>query len=231
MARTPLLSMVDAPVDALRVDVDGAHVSLGERVASALRERGISDELVIVAVSAMPVVELRAGIPIGCMLGLHPLKVMLLAVVGNMAPIVPLLLLLRVRIVQTLAARMLDRARRKALTLGTSGSRAKALALFVGVPLPGTGAWTGSVVAFILGMPFGQAVGALFAGVVIAASIMTALCALGKTGAALAAVALLGFGSLSMVRGATQEPRATTEAVDLIEVDDQTLDTESSSSI
>lgn len=148
---------------------------------------------------------------------MHPLKTLLLAVLGNLAPILPLMLILRVRFVQALAARVLDRARKKAAAVGNANSRAVALALFVGVPLPGTGAWTGSLVAFVLGMPFGQSFAALAAGVVMAASIMTVLCALGKVGALVAGTLLVGMGVSSVFRGgvgASEDEGKTEEAVE-----------------
>lgn len=184
----------------------GGHKSLGDRMAEVLRNADLPDELVIFLLSAMPVVELRAGVPIGFLLGLHPAKVFILAVLGNIAPIIPLMLLLRIRIVQTLAARVLNRARSKAASMGTSDSRAMALTLFVGLPLPGTGAWTGSLVAFVLGMPIGQTLLSLFAGVIMAACIMTILCAMGKLGAVVAGSVLLAGGISSIMRlGAKRE--------------------------
>lgn len=182
------------------------HKSLGERIADSLRSQGLSDEIVVFLVSALPVVELRAGVPIGFVLGLSPITVFILAVLGNMAPIVLLLLLLRIKVIQKIASRVLERARDKAASVGTSDSRAKALALFVGVPLPGTGAWTGCIVAFLLGMPIGQSLTSLFAGVVMSASIMTVLCALGRLGAAIAGTFLLGFGISSIMRSGTAHP-------------------------
>lgn len=181
-----------------------SHRSLGERISDRLRNAGLPDELVIFLLSAMPVVELRAGVPIGFLLGLHPAKVFILAVLGNMAPIIPIMLLLRIKVIQNLAAQVLDRARRKAATMGTPDSRATALALFVGVPLPGTGAWTGSVVAFVLGMPIGQTILSLLAGVIMAACILTILCAMGKGGAVLAGTALFAVGVSSMLRAGSK---------------------------
>lgn len=176
--------------------------SLGNRIATNLRKAGLPDPLVVATVSALPVVELRAGVPLGFLLGVSPLQTFILAVLGNLAPIAPTLLLLRLGVVQRVSGRLLDRARRKAETLGNSESRATALALFVGVPLPGTGAWTGALIAFVLGMPIGTAMGALTAGVVMAGMIMTALCALGKYGA-IAAFAVLGImGLVALVRAA-----------------------------
>lgn len=181
-------------------NLDHAHTSLGQRIADNLRAQGLPDQLVVFLISALPVVELRAGVPVGFFLKLHPINVFLLAVLGNLAPIIPLMLLLRLQIVQTLASRVLDRARKKAASVGNSNSRAAALALFVGIPLPGTGAWTGSLVAFVLGMPIGQSLVALGAGVVMAACIMTALCAMGKVGAVFAGTVLLGAGISSLLR-------------------------------
>ena len=55
-----------------------------------------------------------------------------------------------------------------------------ALALFVGIPLPGTGAWTGALAAFVLGMPLMTSLTAIFAGVVSAGVIMSALTMAGR---------------------------------------------------
>lgn len=175
------------------------HVSLGERLAAFLKRHGISDALTVFILSAMPVVELRAGVPVGFLLGLHPLKTFLLAIAGNMVPVALLLLLFKSRVAQQLAAPLLYRARQKAATLTSSSSLATGLALFVGVPMPGTGAFTGSLIAIALGMEMKTSVLSLGAGVVMSATIMLMLCALGKIGAALAIAAMLGVGVSSMV--------------------------------
>jgi uncharacterized membrane protein len=65
------------------------------------------------------------------------------------------------------------------------------LMIFVAIPLPATGAWTGAMAAFLLGMSFRHAMGSIFLGVAIAGVIMTVLSLLGWWGAAIAAVALL----------------------------------------
>lgn len=77
-----------------------------------------------------------------------------------------------------------------------------ALALFVGVPLPGTGAWTGVMVAFVLGMKFWTAVMALGGGVIMAAIIVTALCVMGWIGAIIAGGVLLGGGIVAVLQSA-----------------------------
>lgn len=176
------------------------HQSLGERIARRLQLSGLSDELIVVAVSALPVVELRAGVPIGIvLLGLPPLTVMILAVLGNMIPVAVLLPLLQLRIVQRLAAPIISRARDKAAGVANAKSTLTALALFVGVPFPGTGGWTGTVVSFVLGLSVGKSFLSIGAGVVMSATIMTILSSAGRLGAAVAVATMLAVGVSSIV--------------------------------
>lgn len=186
------------------------HVSLGDKLARRLRAVGVPDALIVFTLSALPVLELRAGVPAGFLLGLPPRDTFLLSVVGNLCPILPFLLLLRLSWVQALSRRVLGRARALAQTVGNAQSRATALALFVGVPLPGTGAWTGSLVAFVLGMPLSSTMAALSSGVVMAATIMTALCALGWIGASIAAIVLGSMGIVAMMRACSNRGSSTT---------------------
>lgn len=104
-------------------------------------------------------------------------------------PIAPLLLALRSSLVQKALAKPLAKARSKAGAV-SGNARWSALAAFVGVPFPGTGAWTGAMVAFVLGMPFGEAMSSIFAGVVAAGLIVSSLAAAGAKGA-LAVVAAI----------------------------------------
>lgn len=191
---TPLRVAVAADVGAEK------HQSLGERIARRLQQSGLSDEWIVVVVSSMPVVELRAGVPIGILLfGLPPLTVLVLAVAGNMIPVALLLPLLQLRIVQRLAAPVLARAREKAAGVASAKSTLTALALFVGIPFPGTGGWTGTVVSFVLGLSVAQSFFAIGAGVVMSATIMTILSSAGRVGAAIAIAAMLAVGISSMV--------------------------------
>jgi len=116
-----------------------------------------------------------------------------------MLPIAPTILALRSAFVKKLAKPLLARAEKKLAGLPTGQSRNLALALFVGVPAPGTGAWTGAIIAYLLDMPFGEAMASIFAGVVLAGLIMTILTLAGKAGAlvALAALILAGVGAIS----------------------------------
>lgn len=202
-------------------DGDG-HVSLGDKLARRLRAVGVPDALIVFTLSALPVLELRAGVPAGFLLGLPPRDTFLLSVVGNLCPIFPFLLLLRLPWVQALSRGVLGRARAIAQTVGNAQSRTTALALFVGVPLPGTGAWTGSLVAFVLGMPLSSTMTALSAGVVMAATIMTALCALGWIGASIAAAALGSMGIVAMMRANYNKGNSTTNGNDANKNDNST---------
>lgn len=90
---------------------------------------------------------------------------------------------------------ILSRAEKKSASLGVGSIEKQwaSLAAFVGIPLPGTGAWTGAMGAFLLGMPTAVALSSIFTGVVAAGIIMTAITLAGKRGGicALAALALI----------------------------------------
>jgi ferredoxin--NADP+ reductase len=89
---------------------------------------------------------------------------------------------------------ILDRAEKKSASLGVGSVEKQwaSLAAFVGIPLPGTGAWTGAMGAFLLGMPTAVALSSIFTGVVAAGIIMSAITLAGRTGgiATLGALAL-----------------------------------------
>lgn len=90
---------------------------------------------------------------------------------------------------------ILSRAEKKSASLGVGSIQKQwaSLAAFVGIPLPGTGAWTGAMGAFLLGMPFAVALSSIFTGVVAAGCIMTAITLAGKRGGigALAVLAII----------------------------------------
>ena len=143
-----------------------------------------SKELWTLVYSAVPVTELRATIPLAITVWhVKPLTAFILAVIGNSLPILVIILGLN-KIVQ-LAERyskfwtrvieaVFRRTRRK-----TSQQFEKygllALCLFVAVPLPMTGAWTGAIAAWLFGVPARKAFWPIFAGVIIAGVIVTVL--------------------------------------------------------
>ena len=120
-----------------------------------------------------------------------------------MLPIIPLLLLLKNDSLKKLMKPILSRAEKKTseLGIGSAGKQWASLAAFVGIPLPGTGAWTGAMGAFLLGMPFALALSSIFTGVVSAGVIMTAITMAGKKGGLAALAALLVFTGLEVFKG------------------------------
>lgn len=167
------------------------HAPLSTRLTNYLKTHNLSPQAIVATLSAMPLVELRAGIPVGHALQLPPLQTYLLAIVGNMLPTLPLLMLLRLSLVRRLTAPLLSRATKKAALISIA-SRRRALAWFVALPLPGTGAWTACFIAFVLGMRIRDALIAILGGVLVAGAIVTSLCLMGYLGAVLAAIALGG---------------------------------------
>ena len=128
-----------------------------------------------VLVSMIPVVELRGGIPFGVARGLPVWAACIAAVIGNLIP-VPFIIVYIRRIFQWMREkmprlnRMVDALERKAHLKGQKVSKYKylGLAIFVAIPLPGTGAWTGSLAAAFLDMPLRRAIPSIVAGVVVA---------------------------------------------------------------
>ena len=132
-------------------------------------------------VGMTPVLELRGAIPLGVAAGLPPLTACAAAILGNVIP-VPFILLLTRRIFRWLRKTAffgpkIDWLERRAHLKGrmVRKYRLPGLILLVAIPLPGTGAWTGALVATLLAIRLRQAFPAIAAGVVIAGVIITAL--------------------------------------------------------
>ena len=128
----------------------------------------------------VPVLELRGAIPVGLASDLPPAAVYLTAVAGNMIP-VPFIIVYIKRIFvwmrrhmpvfDSFITKMENKANLKGETVEKYGPAG--LLLFVAIPLPGTGAWTGALIAALLDMKTEKAVPYIMLGVCIAASIMT----------------------------------------------------------
>eukprot|EP00435_Cladocopium_sp_Y103_P058852 s1542_g20.t2 len=161
---------------------------LGVRLAMKMKACcAIPDWAILVLLSALPLVELRGGVPVGLWMGLAVPQVMLLCILGNMIPIPLLLAALRTERIKKLLTPLLDRAAQKTEPIGAH-DRWVGIAAFVGVPLPGTGAWTGAMVAYLLGMGLGEAITSVLAGVIVAACIMASLTLAGWYGCAVAQI-------------------------------------------
>jgi len=180
---------------------EGEHLHVGQKLAIWLQSSGLPAEAILMIISALPVVELRGGVPVGIWMGMPVAKTCLLCVIGNMLPIVPILLALRSPLVRRIMKPILTRAQSKAEAFADEASRARGLAIFVGIPLPGTGAWTGAMGAYLLGMPLGLAVSSIFAGVLLAAAIMSLIVTTGTAGGVAACVALVAIFAIQTWKG------------------------------
>ncbi|MBR2832260.1 MAG: small multi-drug export protein [Oscillospiraceae bacterium] len=130
----------------------------------------------------LPIVELRGAIPIGVGLGLHPVAAMLISIAGNMVP-VPFIILFIRRVFEWMRgkspklASVVEKMEAKAYAKRELIRKWELLGLFVlvAVPLPGTGAWTGALVAAIFDIRLRSAIPTILAGVVVAGFIITGI--------------------------------------------------------
>ena len=196
------------------------HRSTGQKIADRIRRHGVSEDVSIAAISTLPIVELRGAVPVGHVLlpdtdkstrvGTDDLRrsarILLAAVVGNMLPVPFILLLLgpvstvlmKIPIGKTFFDWLFARTRRK--TADIEKYKFWGLAIFVGIPLPVTGAWTGAAAAWLLGIPFWRAMLSILLGVIFAGIIMTTLALMGWLGAVVAGVVLLALFASALLR-------------------------------
>ena len=142
---------------------------------------GFPNWLATILISCLPVAELRGAIPIALLqYQMHPAEAYLLAVIGNMIPVIPLLLYLepvsdylrRFRFWNKFFDWLFTRTHHNhSATFEKYGTLG--LAIFVAIPLPATGAWSGCAAAFVFGIGFRHALMAITAGVLIAGVVVT----------------------------------------------------------
>lgn len=135
-------------------------------------------ELIVFIISLMPILELRGGLIAASLLGLSPVKSYIIAVIGNIIP-VPFILWFINRVLDWM--RKSKRFKKVAKWLDKKVEKHKdqiekygfwGLVLFVGIPLPGTGAWTGCLIASVLEMDRKKAFIAAMIGIFMASIIM-----------------------------------------------------------
>lgn len=138
----------------------------------------ISPELIIFLVSMIPILELRGGLIVASLLHVDMWTAIPICIIGNIIP-VPFILLLITKIFALLKKTKLFRKMVTSIetrAMNKSERIAKGeflgLMLFVGIPLPGTGAWTGSLIAALLGIRNKRAVPAILLGIIMATVIM-----------------------------------------------------------
>ncbi len=138
----------------------------------------IAPELIVFLISMVPVAELRGAIPYGAALEIPFWSNFIISIVGNMLPI-PFIVLFVRKIFDWLKTKRLfkgfaDWSEKHVMGKQSIISKYEiiGLVILVAIPLPGTGAWTGAMLAGLLGMRLKNALPAIFAGVIIAAIIV-----------------------------------------------------------
>ena len=133
----------------------------------------ISRELIIFIISMIPILELRGGLLAASLLKVSAVKAIPICIIGNIIPIPFILLFIvlkKTKLFHGLIVKMEDRA------MGKSDQIKRyeffGLLLFVGIPLPGTGAWTGSLIASLLEVDIKKSSIAIFCGLIMATVIM-----------------------------------------------------------
>ena len=159
-----------------------------ERIFDFLNSFGLSPKAMILLLSTLPVTELRASIPIGILILKQSYSATFFySILGNLLPIAPVYFFLQPISRQLSKAGFMrrffdwlfERAKKRSGLI--ERYEAIGLMLFVGIPLPGTGVWTGCLIASLLRMKFAPTFLAATAGVLIAAIVVTALTLLGKS--------------------------------------------------
>ena len=147
--------------------------------------------LTIFLISMVPIVELRGALPYAAVFGLQMVPSYIICVIGNMLPVPFIFFFARKvliwgadkKVIGKFFTWCLDKGERGGEKLKSKAGKGLyvALLLFVGIPLPGTGAWTGTLAASFLDMDFKKSVIACMGGVLLAGVIMGTLSALGVT--------------------------------------------------
>ncbi len=130
-------------------------------------------------ISLLPVIELRGSIPIGYYQGLPWYTNMITSIIGNILP-VPFILLFVVKVFEFMKKRnimvnVIEKIEKRAMSRSESIANKEflGLMLFVAIPFPGTGAWTGALIAALLQFDRKKSFVYIFIGVLIAASLVT----------------------------------------------------------
>lgn len=141
----------------------------------------LSAELIAFIVSLLPVLELRGGLIVAKLLGIDFFKAFVICFIGNLLPIPFILLFIRKifallkkikwfkRLLEKLEAKSIRKAE------GVKKYRLLGLFMFVAIPLPGTGAWTGALIADLLDIRIKHSFPAIALGVFVAGIIISAL--------------------------------------------------------
>ena len=154
------------------------------KIVTVLEGYDLGPRAVVVAIATLPIFELRGSIPVAIWYYKMPWwESYLLSFIGNLLPIIPIILLIgpvsnflmkRSKLWRRFFTWVFERSRRRGGDL-VEKYEALGLAIFVAIPLPVTGAWTGAMVASVFHMNFWRALLCMVLGVMIASAVVTAL--------------------------------------------------------
>lgn len=137
-------------------------------------------ELIVFIISLLPILELRGGLLAASLLGVKPLNAYIISIIGNLIP-VPFILLFISKILDWMENSKVKWMNKLASSIRKKADKNKGkiekygylgLILFVGIPIPGTGAWTGCLVASLLNLDRKKSFLCTIAGIIIASIIM-----------------------------------------------------------
>lgn len=141
----------------------------------------IFDVLLVILVSMMPGIEARGSIPLAYALGLGPLPAFIIPYIFSSLPSIPIILGLeyveekiisRISILFKLYKLVVERARKKSIKIAKHKIVYVGLALYVAIPLPLTGVWTGSLIAYIMGLNEYKSIIAIILGNLVASTLI-----------------------------------------------------------
>ena len=151
-------------------------------IVEAITGADVGKYLATLIISMIPVIELRGAIPIGVSLGLSHAEAMGISIIGNMLP-VPFIILFIRPIFRWMTrksgklARLAEKLEAKAEGKWDKIHRYQffALTIFVAIPLPGTGAWSGALIAAVMNMRLRNALPSILLGVLIAGILVSGI--------------------------------------------------------
>ncbi len=157
---------------------------MAETIATTLVDffqNKIPEELIVFLISLLPVLELRGGMIAASLLGLDLVTSFIICYIGNMLPIPFILLFIR-KIFQFLRdkpffGKVVEKLEVRSMRKSESVKKYRGwgLLIFVAIPLPGTGGWTGALIAALIDMRLRTATGIIAVGVLIAGIIMSVI--------------------------------------------------------
>lgn len=201
-----MIVLISIPV-ALGCDEPPEEPVKQQKFSQYFKDKNLSDEVIVMSMAMLPIFELRGAIP----WAIHHYKMpwwkaYLLGVAGNFIPIPIILLILKfgldllqkVPLFKKFFGWLFARTRRKGAVIKKYESLG--LILFVMIPLPITGAWTGSIAAYVFGIKFLPAIICILVGICLAGVIVTTLSMFGIWGALIASIALLTLFILWLIK-------------------------------